>query len=123
MTTSGTASLEIALLEVPMVIAYRLSPLTYWLGKHLVKIPYIGLPNIIVGKLIANELIQAAVTTDNLAAEIELLLGDQVHRNASLQGLQQVKSLLGQGGGSKNMADLALEMLSQAPSQTPANQI
>ena len=111
MTTSGTASLEIALLGVPMVIAYRLSPFTYWLGKQLVKIPYIGLPNIIAGRAIVKELIQDAVTSESLAAEIEALLIDGSYRQACLQGLQQVKEKLGDGGGSKNMADLALEML------------
>lgn len=111
MTTSGTASLEIALLQVPMVIAYRLSPLTYWLGKQLVKIPFIGLPNIIVGRAIVKELIQDAVTATGLAAEIDLLLNDVEYRTVCLQGLSQVKAGLGAGGGSKNMANLALEML------------
>jgi lipid-A-disaccharide synthase len=113
MTTSGTASLEIALLGVPMVIAYRLSPLTYWLGKQLVKIPFIGLPNIIVGRAIVKELIQDAVSAESLAAEIERLLKDQAYRANCLEGLKQVKAQLGEGGGSKNMADLALEMLRQ----------
>jgi lipid-A-disaccharide synthase len=112
MTTSGTASLEIALLGIPMVIAYRLSPLTYWLGTKLVKIPFIGLPNIIAGKGIVKELIQDAVSADSLAAEIERLLDDASYRQACLQGLAQVKTELGEGGGSKNMAELALEMLS-----------
>ncbi len=111
MTTSGTASLEIALLGVPMVISYRLSPFTYWLGKQLVKIPFIGLPNIIAGRLIVKELIQHAVSAESLASEIEQLLNNQPYREACLEGLQQVKILLGQGGGSKNMANLALEML------------
>ena len=113
MTTSGTASLEIALLQVPMVIAYRLSSLSYWLGKQLVKIPFIGLPNIIAGKSIAKELIQDAVTAQNLADELERLLYDADYRHKALLELQQVKVLLGKGGGSKNMADLALEMLQQ----------
>ena len=111
MTTSGTASLEIALLDVPMVIAYRLSPLTYWLGKLLVKIPFIGLPNIIVGRLIVKELIQHAATPEELSAEIQRLMHDQAYRTACLDGLQQVKQRLGSGGGSKNMAELALAML------------
>ena len=111
MTTSGTASLEIALLQVPMVIAYRLSPLTYWLGKQLVKIPFIGLPNIMAGRGIVKELIQDAVTADSLSAEIDLLLNDSVYRANCLEGLREVKSGLGEGGGSKNMASLALEML------------
>jgi lipid-A-disaccharide synthase len=114
MTTSGTASLEIALLGIPMVIAYRLSPLTYWLGTKLVKIPFIGLPNIIAGKGIVKELIQDAVSADSLAAEIERLLDDASYRQACLQGLAQVKTELGEGGGSKNMAELAMEMLEPA---------
>lgn len=114
MTTSGTASLEIALLQVPMLIAYRLSPLTYWLGKQLVKIPFIGLPNIIAGKAIVKELIQHEVTPVNLADEIERLLHDPNYRTTAITELSRVKSLLGQGGGSKNMADLALQMLRQA---------
>lgn len=111
MTTSGTASLEIALLQVPMLIAYRLSPFTYWLGKQLVKIPFIGLPNIIAGKAIVKELIQDDVSAENLAGEIERLLFDADYRQSVLFELQEVKTLLGEGGGSKNMADLALEML------------
>ena len=111
MTTSGTATLEIALLNVPMVITYRLSALTYWLGKQLVKIPFIGLPNIIAGKLIVKELIQDALTVENLVAEIERLLFDKPYRQRCQANLKQVKTQLGDGGGSKNMADLALEML------------
>lgn len=111
MTTSGTASLEIALLQVPMVIAYRLSPLTYWLGKQLIKIPFIGLPNIIAGHAIVKELIQNSLTANSLAVEIGLLLNDVEYRAICLQGLKLVKTGLGEGGGSKNMANLALEML------------
>ena len=111
MTTSGTASLEIALLGVPMLIAYRLSPLTYWLGKQLVKIPFIGLPNIIAGRAVVKELIQHEASAENMALEIERLLNDQNYRADCLKGLQQVKQRLGEGGGSKNMAELALEML------------
>lgn len=114
MTTSGTASLEIALLGIPMVIAYRLSPLTYWLGKQLVKIPFIGLPNIIAGRAIVKELIQDEASADNLSAEIVRLLDDRAYRAACEQGLQQVKQQLGEGGGSTNMAKLALEMLEKA---------
>jgi lipid-A-disaccharide synthase len=111
MTTSGTASLEIALLQVPMVIAYKLAPLTYWLGRLLVKIPYIGLPNIIARRSLVKELIQHDVSAENLAGEIERLLFDQSYRSECLEGLAEVKAELGDGGGSKNMAKLALEML------------
>ncbi len=111
MTTSGTASLEIALLSIPMVIAYKLSALTYFLGKKLVNTKYIGLPNIIAGKGIIKELIQKDVTVDNLAAEVHLILDDKIYRNNMLDELALVKEKLGSGGGSKNMADLAMQML------------
>jgi lipid-A-disaccharide synthase len=70
MTTSGTATLEIALLTVPMVITYKLATFTYWLGRWLVNTPFIGLPNIIMGKRIVKELIQHEATADKLAAEV-----------------------------------------------------
>jgi lipid-A-disaccharide synthase len=112
MTTSGTASLEIALLGVPMVIVYRLAAFSYWLGKRLVKIPFIGLPNIIAGKAIVKELIQEQLNAENLATEILNLLADGDYRQRCISALQDVKHQLGDGGGSKNMAQLALEMLS-----------
>jgi lipid-A-disaccharide synthase len=111
MTTSGTATLEIALLTVPMVIAYKLSSLTYWLGRWLVNTPFIGLPNIVSGKGIIKELIQHDATAENLAAEITRILTDKAYADEMRQNLSQVKQQLGQGGGSKNMAQLALEML------------
>ncbi|GAB6141510.1 lipid-A-disaccharide synthase [Methylosoma difficile] len=111
MTTSGTATLEIALLDVPMVICYKLAALTYWLGKRLVKIPFIGLPNIIADKAIIKELIQHEATPENLAAEILHILNDADYAAQMRANLQHVKQQLGQGGGSKNMAELVLQML------------
>jgi len=111
MTTSGTATLEIALLSVPMVIAYKLSSITYWLGKRLVNTRFIGLPNIVSGKGIVKELIQHEASAENLAAEISRILTDKIYANEMIENLRQVKQQLGQGGGSKNMAQLALELL------------
>jgi lipid-A-disaccharide synthase len=111
MTTSGTATLEIALLTVPMVITYKLATFTYWLGRWLVNTPFIGLPNIVLGKGIVKELIQHEATPDNLAAEVKRILTDKAYADEMRDNLSQVKKQLGQGGGSKNMAELALEML------------
>lgn len=111
MTTSGTATLEIALLTVPMIICYKLSPLTYWLGRLLVKTPFIGLPNIVAGEGIVKELIQHQASAENLAAEISRILTDKAYAQQMRERLQSVKEKLGQGGGSRNMAVLALEML------------
>ena len=111
MTTSGTATLEIALLAVPMVIAYKLSMLTYWLGRLLVNTPFIGLPNIILGKGIVKELIQHEASAGNLAGELKRILTDKPYAEKMRANLILVRQLLGQGGGSKKMAELALEML------------
>jgi lipid-A-disaccharide synthase len=111
MTTSGTATLEIALLTVPMVIVYKLSPLTYWLGTKLVNTRFIGLPNIVLGKSIIKELIQHEATAENLSVEVLKILTNKAYADQIRENLDQVKQQLGQGGGSKNMALLALEML------------
>jgi lipid-A-disaccharide synthase len=111
MTTSGTATLEIALLTVPMVITYKLATFTYWLGRWLVNTPFIGLPNIVLGKGIVKEFIQHEATADNLAAEVKRILKDMTYADEMRANLRQVKAQLGQGGGSKKMAQLALEML------------
>ena len=111
MTTSGTATLETALLSVPMVIAYRLSPLTYWLGRLLVKTPFIGLPNIVAGKSIVKELIQHDATPEKLGSEVIRILSDKAYAGEMRAALFRVKEQLGHSGGSKKMADLAFSML------------
>ncbi len=111
MTVSGTATLEIALLTVPMLVAYRLSTLTYLLARILVNTEFIGLPNIIVGKVAVKEFIQYDATPKNLAQEMMLILQDKQYAQAIRNDLQQVKHKIGAGGGSANMAKLVLELL------------
>ena len=111
MTVSGTASLEIALLEVPMLVSYKLSTITYLLAKILVNTQFIGLPNIIAGKSVVKEFIQYQATPQNLAGEILHILGDKHYAGQIQADLQQVKIKVGEGGGSENMAELVLEML------------
>ncbi len=111
MTSSGTVTLETALLNIPMVITYKLSPLTYKLGQLLVNIDVIGLPNIIAGKKIITELIQHQANSTKIAAEINHILNDKNYAENMRTELKAVKEKLGKGGGSENMAVLALEML------------
>ena len=111
MTTSGTATLETALLNIPMVIVYKLSGLTYSLGRLLVNIDVIGLPNIIAGKKIVQELIQHEATGEKIGAEINHILKDKDYVETMRIELTRVKEKIGKGGGSENMAKLALEML------------
>ena len=111
MTTSGTATLEVALMTIPMVITYKLATITYWLGRCLVNTPFIGLPNIVLGKLAIKELIQHDATPEHIVIEIKRILQDKSYAAAMRADLLLVKEQLGQGGGSINIANLALEML------------
>jgi lipid-A-disaccharide synthase len=111
MTVSGTATLEIALLKVPMLVAYKLSLITYLLARILVDVEFIGLPNIVAGKSVVQEFIQKEASPGNLAQEMLHILDDSLYAESIREGLELVKEKIGTGGGSENMAELALEML------------
>lgn len=108
---SGTATLEIALMGIPSVITYRISPISYFILKRLVTIDHIGLVNIVAEKGIVKELIQKDARADKIADEISLILDDEAYRNQMVSELNQVRAKLGKEGGSKNVAQLAYEML------------
>jgi lipid-A-disaccharide synthase len=114
MTVSGTATLEVALLGVPMAIVYRLAPLSYWLGRMLVKVPFIGLPNILAGKSVVREFIQHEATADNIAAEIGRILRESDYAGAIRQELLNIRETLGERNGSLELAKLAARMLAPA---------
>jgi lipid-A-disaccharide synthase len=111
LVASGTATLETALLEKPMVIAYRLSALTFALARRLVAVPFIGMPNLIAGKPVVPELVQADVTGRRLAAEAARLLDDPARRAATIAALAEVRGQLGSGGAARRTAEIAAEML------------
>lgn len=110
-TVSGTATLEIALLGIPMVIVYRLAPLSYWLGRLLVKVPFIGLPNILAGKGVVREFIQHEATPANIAGEIARILQDSIYSESQRQALLTIRDKLGDRNGSAVLARLAADML------------
>ncbi|HEX4044829.1 MAG TPA: lipid-A-disaccharide synthase [Gammaproteobacteria bacterium] len=85
LVASGTATLETMLFKKPMVIAYRLSPLTYLLATWLVKIPHVGLPNILAGELVVPELIQSAANPSNIAKHI----GDYLDHPEKVRALEE----------------------------------
>jgi lipid-A-disaccharide synthase len=110
-SVSGTVTLEIALIGTPMVIIYKLSPLTYMLAKRLVKIEHIGLCNIIAGETVVRELIQEEATPALISAEIEKILGNVLYANDIKQKLSYVRSQLKSGGASANVARLARSLM------------
>lgn len=105
---SGTATLETSLLGVPTVIVYKVAPVTYFFGKFLIKIPDIGLPNIVAGRRIVPELLQEAVTAGNIAREALAILTDDAIRGRMLQDLDEMKRRLGEGGAVDRVAQMIL---------------
>jgi lipid-A-disaccharide synthase len=108
---SGTATLETALLERPMVIVYRTAPLTYALARRLVSVPFIGMPNLIAGRAVVPELLQGDVTAARIVAEVERFLDDPAHAAATTGALAEVRHALGEGGAAERAAAIAAEML------------
>jgi len=110
-SVSGTVTLEIALIGTPMVIIYKLAPLTYLLAKRLVKVEHIGLCNIVAGETVVKELIQHEADPAGISAEIEKILGNVMYSNEIKQKLSAVRSLLKRGGASANVARLAVSLM------------
>ena len=107
---SGTAALENMLLGIPMVIMYNLSQLTYLIAKQLIRVPYIGIPNILAGKPVVPELIQDEATPLGIALTAKSFLNDRARRDACRQDLLSLRSTL-QEGGSQRAADEILRMM------------
>lgn len=117
-TVSGTVTLEIALVGVPMVIIYRVSPLTYEIGKRLIRVDHAGLCNIVAGERVVKELIQEDVEPERIAEEIARILTDQDYAASIRRKLSAVREKLGSGGGSAKAARLALAMLNEQISRS-----
>jgi lipid-A-disaccharide synthase len=113
-SVSGTVTLEIALVGTPMVIIYKLSPLTYQLAKRLVKVDNIGLCNIVAGETVVQELIQDQANPDAIALEVGKLLTDHEYHVAIADKLGEVRAKLGRGGASANVARIALSLCNKS---------
>jgi len=110
--SSGTATLEAGILGTPMLIVYKTSPITYAIGKSLVKLDNIGLINIVAGGRIVPELWQNNVTSSNIADKLHNILSNKKLQAEIKAALQLAKDKLGANGASKRAAKIALEMLS-----------
>jgi lipid-A-disaccharide synthase len=101
---SGTATVEAALLGAPMVVVYRLSALTHFLGRRLIQVPHVAMVNLIAGHRAVPELIQGEFTPERVAGEVMALLPDGPRRTAMLEDLAGVRRRLGSGGASLRAA-------------------
>jgi lipid-A-disaccharide synthase len=112
LVSSGTATLECALLECPMVIVYRLAPVSYLLARLLVRgVECVGMPNIVAGHEIVPELLQGQATGERIAAAAQGILRDPARRATIVDELRGVRRQLGRGGAAGRAAAIALEML------------
>jgi lipid-A-disaccharide synthase len=116
---SGTATLQAAIVGTPMVIVYRTSRPTYWMGRAFIKLPWIGLANIVSGRQIAPELIQDTLTKERLTEEAERVLDDPARFAAAQEAAVELRRSLGAAGASHRAARAILDECA-APAVTPA---
>jgi lipid-A-disaccharide synthase len=109
--TSGTATLETALFNVPQLVVYKTSWLSYQIGKRLIRVPYISLPNLIADKQVVRELIQENFSSANLRQELGRLLSDAVYRQELQTGYALIRERIGEEQASEQVAHLILESL------------
>jgi lipid-A-disaccharide synthase len=110
LTASGTATIQTALHDTPMVIVYRVSPLTYQLGRRLVRVDAIGMVNLIAGEKIVPELVQGAFTPDAVAREALSMLTDPNRATTIRECLARVRAKLGGSGASRRAAQAILRV-------------
>jgi lipid-A-disaccharide synthase len=106
---SGTATVEAALMETPFVMVYRVSPLTYALGKPRIKVPHFAMVNLIAGEEVVPELVQRKFTAENIVAELRKIIPDGPARDAMVRGLKSVREKLSGPGGANGATGYASE--------------
>jgi lipid-A-disaccharide synthase len=111
LTVSGTVTLQIALVGTPMAIFYKASPLTYAIGKRLVRVDHFGLPNIVAGRRVVPEFLQDMASPEALANEVMHVLNDAAYAETMRTGLQAVQAKLGDPGCSIKVAEMLFGML------------
>lgn len=111
LTVSGTVTLQIALTGTPMAILYKASPLTYEIGKRLVRVDHFGLPNIVAGQRIVPEFLQDMATPEALADEALHVLTDTDYAETIKNGLRTVQAKLGEPGCASRVAEMLFGMI------------
>jgi len=108
---SGTVTLQAAIYGTPLVIVYKVSPVSAWLARVLVRVPNVGLVNLVAGRELAPELLQDDATGDNIARAIENMLDHEDELNQLRRRLIALREVLGGAGASERVAEMALEMI------------
>ncbi len=113
-TASGTATLEAAILGKPMVIVYKVSLFSYWIGRALIQVDHIGLVILVAGKEIAPELIQKGVPPQRIAEEALRILRDPILRRRMTESMEGVRQSLGEPGAAQRAAVIVTSLLNEA---------
>jgi lipid-A-disaccharide synthase len=113
--SSGTATVEAALLGVPMVVVYRVAPFTAWVVRHLARTRLFAMVNVLAGKEVVPELIQDSFTPERVVDETQRLLASAEARAAMCRELANVREKLGPPGAIDRAADIIAEMLRNQP--------
>ncbi|MBM2840052.1 MAG: Lipid-A-disaccharide synthase [Bacteroidetes bacterium] len=108
--TSGTATLETGWFGTPLVVVYKASPLSFFIGRMLVDVSHIGLVNIVAGKAVAPELLQNEMTVENLVGAVSRILTDDAYRQRMKADLSTIKQKLGSRGASARVAEGIIEL-------------
>jgi len=108
---SGTATVEAALLDLASVVVYRVSPVSYALGRPFVRVPHYAMANLIAGRRVLAELIQGGFQPKAVAREVGRLLDDSAHRSSVATGLAEVRARLGKPGASARAAEIVASYL------------
>jgi lipid-A-disaccharide synthase len=111
---SGTAALEAGLMQRPLVVVYRVSLVTYLVGRMMLKVAHVALVNLLAGRRVVPELLQGDMTPERIAGEIRRLWVPGTPRDEMLQGLEEVRTRLGQHGAAARAAESVLELLPPA---------
>src|SRR5581483_5950129 len=107
---SGTATVEAAMMETPFVMVYRVTPMTYLLGRWTVKVPHFAMVNLIAGEEVVPELVQQNFTAEKVVEELKQIIPDGAPRQKMINGLQRVKSLL-RGDQTEGAANRAAKII------------
>jgi lipid-A-disaccharide synthase len=108
---SGTATVEAAMMETPFVMVYRVTPLTYWLGRWTVKVPHFSMVNLIAGEQVVPELVQRDFTAERVVSEVSEIIPDGARRRKMIEDLQKMRTLLSGRSGEGQAADRAAEAI------------
>lgn len=107
---SGTATLQAVLLGLPLVVVYKVFPLTFWLGKRIIKVKHVSLVNILSNREVVRELLQKDATVENIMLELKRMMTDTAYRSQMQKAYDEVRKVFAEKNASDRVSDMVIEM-------------